>query len=601
MRKGNWQSINERPAHQPKEHGLALALVVVFVGLVLAARAVLLGLQTPPETTTVHPLAPLSTSEVTRGPTATPTPATTRTLIPTPTPAAIRLAVERSLYEAYASYFDTLPARVGGTTIISYTRSSSADDVLAGELSDALLYWQPERPSAASILVREEPYAAAVHYGVMRHEVTREQLASVASGADQSLTFVSVGSDRLLAELLGVEELGGNVLLESSWLRAKEAVGTLANHIGLIPWEAVDYRVRVLPVDGQSLQPADLSTYPLVRRMWLDVKVPMPESLFADLRAALGYEPEPSITLAAVGDLMLAESVGDSIAATSPRYPFEGEGVQPILAGADIAVGNLECAVAEGGERQSNPYSFRANPAVIEGLQYAGLDVLSLANNHTGDYGDSALLEMLDALDAAELVTVGAGRTITDAHASKIVTANGLSVAFLAYNQIAPESYAATETSPGSAWTDPAAMAADVHAARDTADLVVVICHWGAEYATHTNASQRALASALAEAGADLVIGHHPHVLQGFGFFADTFVAYSLGNFVFYPMFDANTAQTIILRCVLDSTGVKTVEWLPMVIENGQPRLTSPGMATQIRERLLKLTQDQGALPRPLS
>ncbi|NLG29387.1 MAG: CapA family protein, partial [Chloroflexi bacterium] len=573
----------------------------LVVGLALAARAVLLGLQTPPETATVQPVALLPTNEVTRGPTTTSTPAPTRTPMRTPTPPAIRLAVERSLFEAYASYFDALPARVEGTTIISYTRSSSADDVLAGELSDALLYWQSERPSAASILVREEPYAVAIHYGVMRHEVTREQLANLARGADQSLTFVSVGSDRLLAELLGVEDLGSNVVRESSWLRAKEAVATLANHIGLIPWEAVDYRVRILPVDGQTLQPADLTTYPLVRRMWLDVKAPMPELLFADLRAALGYEPEPSITLAAVGDLMLAESVGESIAATSPRYPFEGEGVRPILAGADIAVGNLECAVAEGGERQAKPYTFLADPAVIEGLQYAGLDVLSMANNHTGDYGDSAMVETLDALDAAELIAVGAGRTITDAHASKIVTANGLRVAFLAYNQIAPESFAATETSPGSAWADPAAMAADVQAARDAADLVVVICHWGAEYATHTNASQRALASALAEAGADLVIGHHPHVLQGFGFFADTFVAYSLGNFVFYPMFDANTAETIILRCVLDSTGVKTVEWLPMVIESGQPRLTSPGTATEIREQLLKVTQDQGALPSPLS
>jgi len=238
---------------------------------------------------------------------------------------------------------------------------------------------------------------------------------------------------------------------------------------------------------------------------------------------------------------------------------------------------------------------------VVQGLTYAGFDVLSLANNHTGDYGDDALVETLDLLDEAGLVVVGAGRNSAEARAVRIVTSNGLRVAFLAYNQILPESFEASETSPGSAWTKEQDMVADVAAARQVADVVVVVCHWGAEYSSYTNASQRALARAVADAGADLVLGHHPHVLQGLGILENTFVAYSLGNFVFYDMISAQTSETVILRCVLDSTGVKTVEWIPVSIVEHQPRVAAPEAATRIGERILRISEEQEALPSPLS
>lgn len=138
--------------------------------------------------------------------------------------------------------------------------------------------------------------------------------------------------------------------------------------------------------------------------------------------------------------------------------------------------------------------------------------------------------DTLRHLSEAGLTVVGAGETADEAHAPRIVEAGGLRLAFLAYNQVPPESFAATATRPGHAWMDVGRMTAAVAAAREVADLVIVSCHWGIEYSAYPTASQARIAQALADAGAHLIVGHHPHVVQGVHYHADAFTAYSLGN-----------------------------------------------------------------------
>ncbi|GAG31325.1 unnamed protein product, partial [marine sediment metagenome] len=170
--------------------------------------------------------------------------------------------------------------------------------------------------------------------------------------------------------------------------------------------------------------------------------------------------------------------------------------------------------------------------------------------------------------------------------------------AFLAYNQIGPDYFAATETSPGTAFMDAKRMVAAVRAARQRADVVVVSCHWGIEYTPYPNASQQELAQTLVDAGAALIIGHHPHVVQSLGYRQGAFTAYSLGNFVFDQGFSEETSQGLVLRCLLDASGVKMVEFLPVRITDCQPALMSPEDGASLLERIMSVTEEQGALPR---
>lgn len=506
------------------------------------------------------------------------------------------------MYDAYASFIDSLPARYVNLELRVCATDAELDAALAETGYTWVMHWSSLKPQEALVL-RAEPYVLAVHPTLFLDTFSLSQLAALAEQGNTEYTFVVGDNGQVAQELLGIPQIGEEAVRAENWEAAKEYIATHERAVGLLPWDVVDARVQVLPVDGYSLDArrintGDFADYPLVRHLRLSGDRPPPAALVADLDAALQYQAPRAVQLAAVGDVMLASYVGQTIQATSPRYPFEGAGVQELLSQADIAIGNLECAVSERGERVNKTYTFRADPAVIEGLQYAGFDVLSLANNHTGDFGDDALLDTLDALHDAGMVTIGAGRTITEAHEAKFLDMDGLRLAFLAYNQIYPPSFAATATSPGSAFMSEERMVADVQAARQLADVVIVACHWGIEYSSYPDASQRRLARLLADAGASLILGHHPHVVQGLEYHQDALTAYSLGNFVFYHGPTAETVETVIMECVVDSSGVKMVRLVPVAIRDHQPNVLSPEEGARVLERIMRVTREQNALPK---
>lgn len=452
-------------------------------------------------------------------------------------------------------------------------------------------------PPEGALLLRQEPYVAVTHVVSPTAQTSRTQLWGWASGSAPGPTL-AVGDDgAALRALLGLEALGPQVLRLEGWEAAKAYVAAHPGAWALLPWESVDHGVQAAPVDGAWPDPRRPWANPLMRRLWLVQEEPLPPGVAEALAEALRYRPAPTAELVAVGDIMLARLVGERIALWGARYPFEGEGIQPLLSGADIAFGNLECAISERGQRQDKGYTFRASPVVTDGLTYAGFDVLSLANNHTGDFGHVALTDTLAILEEVGIVAVGAGETITEARRLQVVEANGLRVGFLAYNEIGPSWFAATESRPGCALMDVEAMRADVAAARRQVDVVVVSCHWGVEYTPYPTAYQREVAQALAEAGAHLVLGHHPHVVQGLGYYPQALVAFSLGNFVFDQGLSEQTEEGLIMRALLDPSGVKTVQWLRHAVTRSQPALAPPEQALPMLERVLRVTREQGLLP----
>jgi poly-gamma-glutamate capsule biosynthesis protein CapA/YwtB (metallophosphatase superfamily) len=246
--------------------------------------------------------------------------------------------------------------------------------------------------------------------------------------------------------------------------------------------------------------------------------------------------------------------------------------VSSILSAADISMVNLETAVTNGGTPEPKEYHFRAPPTAFEAIKAAGVDVVTLANNHSLDYGRVGLA---DTLASATVPVVGAGATAAAAYAPWITTVKGVRIAFLGFSQITElaTTWIATDTRAGIAMAldfGPALEA--IRQARAQADVVVVYMHWGQEYNECPIALQSSFAAAAAQAGATMIVGVHAHVMQGSGWLGSTFVAYGLSNFVWWWN-DAQSNDTGVVRVTLTGASITGTEFLPAYIDRttGQP------------------------------
>jgi poly-gamma-glutamate synthesis protein (capsule biosynthesis protein) len=276
------------------------------------------------------------------------------------------------------------------------------------------------------------------------------------------------------------------------------------------------------------------------------------------------------VSLDAVGDVTFGEDVGPAIAAHGGAFPWAFVG--KTLRSADITVGNLETAVSTRGIAAAKEFTFRGPPAALVPMHgVAGFDVLTLANNHTVDFGRDALLDTVKAVHGAGIRTIGAGATELQARRPAIVAAGGLRVAFLGYSDVNPLGFNATGTSAGTAKADVAAITADVHAALRRADVAVCFFHWGVELHAAPSSRQQTFAAACLNAGAKVVLGAHPHVLGGVATpAANTLVAWTLGNFVFPS--GSVTGRTAVLHVALGADGVRGYRLVPVRIDGFRPR-----------------------------
>lgn len=284
---------------------------------------------------------------------------------------------------------------------------------------------------------------------------------------------------------------------------------------------------------------------------------------------------------------MLARTVGDKLRAKGAAVAFSA--VQPALSSADLLVGNLECVISGLGEAQPKAYRFRAPLEAADALSLAGFNLVGVANNHAMDYGFAALADTAQRLQERNIFTVGAGKNAAAAHAPVIIERKGLRIAFLAYVDVLVEgrtgfdtrTWSAGPNSPGVAWAEPKRMAADIEAAKTQADVVVVLLHSGLEGRVDVYPAQQAEAQAAIDAGAALVLGSHPHVLQRTEKYHGGLIVYSLGNFVF-DGFTQPENYTAIFTASLSASGVDEYSWIPVVIDDGLPRMATEQEAAAI-------------------
>ncbi|MCY3924772.1 MAG: CapA family protein [bacterium] len=279
----------------------------------------------------------------------------------------------------------------------------------------------------------------------------------------------------------------------------------------------------------------------------------------------------PEWTLLAGGDVQMDRTEPAGI------DPFEG--IDPPLASGDLAVVNVEMAISDRGAPIGKKFTFRAPSSAARRIGDAGIDVANLANNHAKDYGPVALTDTISSLEAAGVVALGAGANDAEAFRHRLLEVDGaVTVAFVGVSRIVPWSFPAGADSPGIATdTEPERVLESVRTAAGEADVVIANVHWGIEVATCPSAEQRAFAQELLDAGADAVIGHHPHVLQAVEFDDGRLVAYSLGNFVWHPRMGI-TGETGVLQ--IDFAGDRIVGWEfhpHLLDENGAPRPASGG------------------------
>lgn len=312
--------------------------------------------------------------------------------------------------------------------------------------------------------------------------------------------------------------------------------------------------------------------------------------------------PEPEATLIAVGDVMLSRDVAKRIAEKKDgQFPFLK--VTDYLRSADMTFGNLECPIMKGPVVTRDAMRFRANPGVEAALKQAGFSVLSLANNHLPDAGPGGVKNTTARLDAVGIAWVGAGKDAEEAEKPATMTKNGIRFAFLAYNDqdVVPKRYGAAKGHAGTNIMDEKKVSKAVQAAKQRADVVIVSMHSGLEY-RKPNRHQASFARAAIDAGAEIVIGHHPHVVQSIEQYKGKFILYSLGNFVFDQTKPSDVRQGVAVKITFTKAGARAMQFTPVLIEHGaQPRIvTEPRLREKVLEKLAwPLDEDGFALPAP--
>ena len=250
--------------------------------------------------------------------------------------------------------------------------------------------------------------------------------------------------------------------------------------------------------------------------------------------------------------------------------------ITPVLSGADIAMVNLETAITERGEPVAGKvYHFRSPATAFTALKSAGVDVVNMANNHALDYGPVGMQDTFDAIAASKFPVIGIGHNAAEAFKPYRTVVKGQRIAIVsAVDWLEPAlvpAWTATDTQAGLAFSiDPTRLVAAVRAVRPDVDTLVVFLHWGTEETFCASSEQEDLADTLIEAGADIVVGSHAHRVFGAGRRGAAFVAYGLGNFVYFRE-DGESGRSGVLLLTATGREVDTYSWVPTRITHGIP------------------------------
>ncbi|MHB8157922.1 MAG: CapA family protein [Desulfocucumaceae bacterium] len=295
-----------------------------------------------------------------------------------------------------------------------------------------------------------------------------------------------------------------------------------------------------------------------------------------------------------VGDVLLASGVGSAIASLGANYPWQD--VSRVLSYADITIANLECSVSDRGVPvPDKQYTFRASPGTLEGAANAGVDVFTLANNHVLDYGQEAFIDTMNNLRKNNIDFAGGGTNEDSAYSPVIIEKKNKKFAVFSFSKVIPSTdWIAAGGKPGIAsGFNERLMFKKIREFDGKVDETIVCLHWGEETDEFPNKEEINLAHRLVDAGADVVIGHHSHVLQGVEVYKGKLIAYSLGNFIFTSS-SQRARQGAILQISYDSEGSYSARIIPTYITGGSAAILRGSDREGVLGRLNGLSQELG-------
>jgi len=301
------------------------------------------------------------------------------------------------------------------------------------------------------------------------------------------------------------------------------------------------------------------------------------------VKEKITVEPTPSpaskngASIIFVGDVMTSRTVAQKMKKNGYDYPFSA--MAGYLKSADMVFANLETPITSGPSVSSGDVVFRSDPEVAGALARANIKIVSLANNHSMNFGVQGIADTFKYLISAGVDFVGAGNNEVEAYGPKYININGIKFAFLAFTDIdvLPPGAAIEVIQPGVAIMDLAKAKKAIQVAKGIADVIVVSMHSGTEYTDVPNQRQTSFARGAVDAGADLVIGHHPHWTQTVEEYKGKYIFYSLGNFVFDQMWSQKTREGEIVKIYFSKDGVEKYDLTRIVIDDySRPRIVQP-------------------------
>ncbi|MCR8659113.1 CapA family protein [Paenibacillus endoradicis] len=374
---------------------------------------------------------------------------------------------------------------------------------------------------------------------------------------------------------------------ENLWITAKEQVSKLS----MFKDTTKESTVEVSGVTNEKIEPTDpLITEDSKDNSAIDENTVTEDPVTIEEEEITPIDTESTtVNLAFVGDILQGEYINSWLQKEGYSYPFQKALLH--LSVADITAGNLEMPITtRGTAADDKTYVFKGAPEGLQGLVDAGIDVVSLANNHTLDQGVKGMLDTITHLNEYGIKHTGAGNDDTEAYTPVIQEVNGIKVAYLSVSHVLPNtSWKANKYTAGLAEAyDLTRILQAIEETEKLADITIVMVHWGEERESKPEADQLNIARHLIDGGADLIIGSHPHVLQGFEQYNGKWIAYSLGNFVFASHPKGKQAESGVLSATCNKSAECEMTFYPMKIVNAQPTPVEDEEA----EEMLQFLQD---------
>jgi len=479
-----------------------------------------------------------------------------------------------------------------------------------------------QTPIDAPTTATDVAIVPVVNFRSTRTSIRAANIDAIASGSGslKALVLVRADADPILAALgLDRGSLGKRLVTVDDAAALGSYLAAHRSTAGFLRADQVDPSVRALAWGSKTLfgedRVAKLSAWPLTAR------------LGAQANATPAYDPKTAWTLVAGGDILLDRGVSLAIDASKggTSFPFDGGtaditgicrncspfgwdtpytkrtgnagAVRQLVKGADLAIANFENPAPKSWRFHDHGTVFSADPRNIAVLKSAGIDWVSMANNHIGDAGRNGILQTAANLDKYGIAHSGAGANTTQAHKASLIKVGDVTVGLLGYDTIAAY-YKSGPSTPGSARMTLAALKRDVAAARKAgADVVIVFPHWGIEYQATPTALQEKLGHAAIDAGADMVIGNHPHWVEAMEVYKGKPIWYALGNFVFDQTWSIPTMEGITLELTFDGTRLVQARIRPhLILGRAQPNFLDPaGDGKAVMSQMFKASK--GLLP----